>query len=327
MKTIRGGAAAEPESYHPEVLADEEPKYLRRQKPVEIRRRKFGRQSWVLYRRIFLGSVAAIAGGFLLYEAWHFVYYSPQVLLTRPEQIELTGNHFVGRDAVVQAFYADRGRSVVRVPLDERRSTLEALPWVQQASVERIWPNRIRVELAERRPVAFLRTGTELMLVDLDGAILERPAGETFHFPIVTGLSESQVQEERKRRMQTYDGFLRDLQLVRPGAPERVSEVDLADPKDLRAVLTGLGNRGGSDAVTVHFGDGDFTNKYRLLVEKFPEWQASTGRVESVDLRYQRQIVVNPETTAAEMKPAPRPAPAKPAARPSARSARKGKKH
>jgi cell division protein FtsQ len=327
VKTIRGGVAAEPESYRPEVLADEEPKYLRRQKPVEIRRRKFGRQSWAHYGRILVYSIGAIGGGFLLYEAWHFVYYSPQVLLARPEQIELRGNHFVGRDAVVQAFYVDRGRSVVRVPLDERRRTLEAMPWVQQASVERIWPNRIRVELAERRPAAFLRTGAELMLVDLDGVILERPAGEEFHFPIVTGLSESLPQEERKRRMQTYDEFLRDLQLVRAGAPERVSEVDLADPKDLRAVLTGLGNRGGSDAVTVHFGEGDFTNKYRLLVEKFPEWQASAGRVESVDLRYQRQIVVNPETTAAAMKPAPQPAPAKPAARPSARNAKKGKKH
>ncbi len=311
--------AAEPENYHPEVLADEEPKYLRRQKPLEIRRRKFGRQSWALYRRVLLGSVAAIAGGFVLYEAGQFLYSSPQVRLARPEQIELSGNHFVNRDAVVQAFFSDRGRSVVRVPLDERRRTLEAMPWVQQASVERIWPNRIRVELAERLPAAFLRNGTELMLVDLDGAILERPAGESFHFPVVTGLSESLPQEERSRRMRTYDQFLKELQLVRSAAADRVSEVDLADPKDLRAVLTGLGS---GPAVTVHFGDGDFTNKYRLLVENFAQWQATTGRVESVDLRYQRQIVVNPETTAAEAKPAPQSAPA----RPSARHAKQAKK-
>lgn len=324
MKSIRGGTAAEPENYHPEVLADEEPKYLRRQKPVEIRRRKFGRQSWALYRRIFLGSVATLAGSFVLYEGWRFVYYSPQVLLARPEQIEVTGNHFVSRDAVVQVFFADRGRSVLRVPLEERRRALEVMPWVRAASVARIWPNRVRVEFEERVPVAFLRSGTELMLVDLDGVILERPAGESFHFPIVTGLSESLPRDDRKRRMGVYDQFLKDLQLVRAGAAEKVSEVDLSDAKDLRAVLTGLGS---GSAVTVHFGEGDFANKYRLLVENFAQWQASAGRVESVDLRYQRQIVVNPETTAALAGPAPQPAASRSMTRPSARPAKKDKKH
>ena len=32
------------DAYPQEILADEEPKYLRRQKPLEIKRRKFGRK-------------------------------------------------------------------------------------------------------------------------------------------------------------------------------------------------------------------------------------------------------------------------------------------
>jgi len=34
-------AAAEADSYRRELIADDEPRYLRRQKPVEIRRKKF----------------------------------------------------------------------------------------------------------------------------------------------------------------------------------------------------------------------------------------------------------------------------------------------
>ncbi len=34
-------AAAEAGSYRPELIADDEPRYLRRQKPVDIRRKKF----------------------------------------------------------------------------------------------------------------------------------------------------------------------------------------------------------------------------------------------------------------------------------------------
>ncbi len=40
------------EAYPQEVLADEEPKYLRRQKPLEIKRRKFGRKAWRTYLRV-----------------------------------------------------------------------------------------------------------------------------------------------------------------------------------------------------------------------------------------------------------------------------------
>jgi len=39
-------SAAEQEAYRPELITDEEPRYLRRQKPVEIRRKKFGNKSW-----------------------------------------------------------------------------------------------------------------------------------------------------------------------------------------------------------------------------------------------------------------------------------------
>ena len=59
----RNAAAAEPSSIRPELLADEEPRYLRRQKPLEIRRRKFGRRSWPVYRRwLLVWTVVGAAG-------------------------------------------------------------------------------------------------------------------------------------------------------------------------------------------------------------------------------------------------------------------------
>ncbi len=297
--------ATELEARHPEVLAEDEPRYLRRQKPVEIRRRKFGRRSWQLYRRVLAGAAAALVGGWLLYETAQFFLYSPRVVLARPEQIELTGNQYVSRAAVLEKFIADRGHSVLRVPLAVRRKALEEIPWVEQATVERLLPNRIRVELLERTPVAFLRLGTELALVDGHGVILERPLKAEFRFPVVDGIAETMSREAREQRMKLYVQFLKDIVLVRPGAAERVSEVDLSDAKDLRATLAELraADPSAPRAVLVHFGDADFVNKYRLFVENIAQWRASAGRVDSVDLRFARQVVVNPEgkTTAARM--------------------------
>jgi cell division protein FtsQ len=303
LKAIeRGNAAAAAEPYRPELLADEEPRYLRRQKRLEIRRKKFGGRSWPFYRRVLVWTIAGAASVTVSVVAARFLLYSPQVLLLKSDQIDLLGNHIVSRESVLQPFAHDRNRSVLRIPLEARRSQLEQLPWVESASVERILPNRIRVELTERTPIAFLRNGNELALIDAHGVILNRPEGEDLHFPIVAGLPDSMPREEREKRIETYQEFLRDADLVRGGSSDRVSEIDLSNAKDLRVVMTGLASATDSQAVTIHFGNSDFTGKYRMVVENFAQWQANAGRVQSIDLQYSRQVVVNADSSATSAK-------------------------
>jgi len=302
QRNASASAAAEQEPYRPELVAEDEPRYLRRQKPVEIRRKKFSGKTGTYYRRVFLWILvgatvvsAAVATG-------RFLLYSPQMFLMKPDQIEVTGNHIVAREDVQKLFAHDRGRSVLRIPLDARRAQIQELPWVEEASVQRILPNHLRVLINERMPIAFFRNGTELTLIDAHGVLLDRPEGEDFHFPIVTGLSENLPREEREKRMQTYQEFMKDVDLVRPGSSDRVSELDLSNPRDLRVVLAGMGSGADAHAVTVHLGQNDFTGKYRMLVENFAQWQASSGPVHSIDLQYSRQVVVNPDTSASSGK-------------------------
>ncbi len=290
---------AEPEVYPPEALADEEPRYLRRQKPLEIRRRKFGRGNWSAYRRWFLTGAGIVAGGWLAYSGARFFLFSPRVALASEDQIEVTGNRYVSRAIVTGEFAPDFGRSVLQVPLEARRASLEAIPWIAQASVERALPNRLRVELAERVPVAFLRTGNQLMLVDESGVILDRPLEGDFHFPVATGFDETMPRPDREKRMRLFVQFMNEIDLSHPGASDQVSEVNVADAQDLRAALAGLPGLEDQAPIQVHFGDADFGNKYRLLLENIGQWRASAGRVESVDLRFTRQVVVNPEHDAA----------------------------
>jgi len=291
-------AAAEADSYRPELIADDEPRYLRRQKPVEIRRKKFSGRGWPFYRRLLIVTFAGVAGVTVAVYGMRFLLYSPTMLLLKPDQIELSGNRIVSREAVLQQFVHDRNRSVLRIPLDVRRSQLEQIPWVESASVQRILPNRLRIELMERTPVAFARNGNELALIDAHGVVLDRPRGEDLHFPIVTGVSEDLSRDQREKRMQTYEAFMKDVDLVRGGSSDRVSEIDLSNPKDLRVVMTGLASANDSQAVTIHFGSSEFTGKYKMLVDNFSQWQANAGHVQSIDLQYSRQVVVNPDPSA-----------------------------
>jgi len=297
MQRNSTAAAADQERYRPELTADDEPRYLRRQKPVEIRRKKFGGKGWLFYRRALVWTLGLAALVAFAVTAGRYLLYSPQVQLLKPDQIEVTGNRMVAREEILKLFTHDRSRSVLRVPLDARRAQIQELPWVEEASVQRILPNHLRIFITERTPVAFFRNGTELTLIDALGVLLERPAGEDFHFPIITGLSESVPREEREKRVQSYLEFMKDIDLVRPGSSERVSEVELGNPRDLQAVLSGLGSGEEAHAIPVHFGQNDFTGKYRMLVENFAQWQASAGQVRSIDLQYSRQVVVNPDTS------------------------------
>jgi len=298
MQRNATAAAEAGERYRPELIGDDEPRYLRRQKPVEIRRRKLSGHGWTFYRRVLLSTATGAAITVGAYHGTRFLLYAPSMLLLRPEQIELTGNHVVTREAVLKQFVEDRNRSVLRMSLDLRRSQLEQIPWIESATVERILPNRIRIELTERTPIAFVRNGDEVALIDPHGVILDRPRDADFQFPIVSGVSEDLPRDQREKRIELYQEFMKDIELVRGGSSENVSEVDLSVPRDVRVVMTGLASPTDPQAVTVHFGSGDFSGKYKMLVDNFAQWQAHTGHVQSIDLQYARQVVVNPDSSA-----------------------------
>ena len=218
MQRNASAAAAEQEAYRPELVTDEEPKYLRRQKPVEIRRKKLSGRGWSFYRRAFVWTVVGAATITATVFAVRYALYSPQMLLLKPDQIDVGGNHIVAKEEIQKLFVGDRNKSVLRIPLDARRSQIQEVAWVDSASVQRILPNRVRVEITERTPVAFFRNGSELTLIDAHGVLLDRPEGEDFHFPIVTGMSENLARDEREKRMQTYQEFMKDIDLVKPGS-------------------------------------------------------------------------------------------------------------
>jgi len=258
-------------------------------------------------------AVVGVAGAGLAYACAHFLLHSPEMALMQPEQVEIFGNRTVTHASVLDVFRSDRGRSILRIPLGERRQQIESIPWVEQATVRRALPHTIQVNIVERTPIAFLRDGSDMSLIDSHGVIFDRPLQGRFHFPVVTGIGSDMTPDQREKRMQLFAGFIQQLGSARAGAVEQVSEVDLSDEHDLRASLSGLqsvaaplpasgtGNSpavsGGSDApVLVHFGDGDFDSKYETLVDKMAQWSASAGKVESVDLRFSGEAVVNSDT-------------------------------
>jgi cell division protein FtsQ len=82
---------------------------------------------------------------------------------------------------VVTATGIRAGRPMVDVDVRGAERAVDALPWVQHATVHRQWPGRVRVVVTERRPVAVTGAGDGASaLVDASGRVLaevEAPPG------------------------------------------------------------------------------------------------------------------------------------------------------
>ena len=121
---------------------------------------------------------------------------------------------------------------------------------------------------------------------------------ESFDFPVLYGLEAIHSIDDRRARIDLYREFMRQLGDEAPRAGWMISEVYLADAEDLKALLIN-----GQQTVQVHFGQKDFLPRFRSFLALLPEIQKSNDKIDSVDLRYRNQIVVDPMTSGPASKP------------------------
>lgn len=281
--------------------AQEESPYLRRQKSIHVRRSRISPRVRVALFVIGVLVPVGLAG----YGLATFALTSPLFVLASPEDIVVEGNHVVAREEVLGALdmpltgNIKTGTNIFRMSLDVKRRAVESLTWVHAASVTRLLPHGLLVHITERTPVAYANDGGRVSLVDDEGALLDKPENGVFDFPVVYGVASLASLDERRARLALYLEFMRELGQESPQAGWVISEVYLTDAEDLKALLVN-----GQQTVQVHFGQKDFLQRFRNFLTLLPEIQKSNDKLDSVDLRYRNQIVVDPQTSAPAADPA-----------------------
>lgn len=244
--------------------------------------------------RIFLGLVAllvvaALVFSYLMVE--HFLQRDARFRIAGTSNIEATGLTQVSRAEMLPVFGEDIGKNIFFIHLSERRKQLEQIPWVQRATVMRLLPHQIRVNIVERTPIAFVRQGQQIGLVDADGVLLSMPAaGMTQHnysFPVLTGIDARDPQPSRRARMAVYQRLIGELDSTGQHLSEQISEIDLTDPEDARVLMP---EQGGD--ILAHFGDEQFLARYQRYKAHIAEWRQQYPRLAVVDLRYEEQVVL-----------------------------------
>jgi cell division protein FtsQ len=220
-----------------------------------------------------------------------YLLHDERFVIPSSASIEFEGNSHVTRAQLLGIFGGDVERNIFTVSLEQRRAELEKLPWVAHATVMRLLPNRMRVSVVERTPVAFVRQGSHIGLVDVNGVLLTMPvdaqAKEHYSFPVVTGISGSDPVSTRSARMKIFERFTSELDGSGEKISEELSEVDLSNPEDVQALIPDH-----SMEILVHFGEDNFLERYRRFKEHLQEWRTLYPKLSSVDMRYEQQVVL-----------------------------------
>jgi cell division septal protein FtsQ len=180
---------------------------------------------------------------------------------------------------------------VWRADLSAISAELGRLPGVRRAIVTRVLPDRLRVRVTERVPVAVVHTSAgHFVWVDDEGVAMEemKPAD---HMPpfFIRGWNEDGSEDARKEnleRVQKYLEIAREWEAT--GLSERVSEVNLIDVRDVRAQLAGNDSQ-----IEVRLGAQTLGKRLQMALDVLDEYKHTPrgSFITYVDLQGDRVIV------------------------------------
>ncbi len=269
---------------------DEESPFLRGQKRVSARRSSLPKKTANRLLWAMVAAAVVCAAGLAAAALYHYGEHSWRFRVESSDNIEVTGMQNVTQAQVMEVMGADIGRNIFFVPLAQQKAQLEQIPWVESASVMRFVPNRLKVEIHERMPVAFARVGPRMALIDAGGTLMELSPKHRYSFPVILGMNPGEPLSTRAPRMKIYSEMVRELESGGAHYSQDLSEVDLTDLEDVKVRV----NDAAGD-VLIHLGSSDYLRRYKIYVTHAQGWRQQFQRLESVDLRYDNQIIVNPD--------------------------------
>jgi cell division septal protein FtsQ len=251
--------------------------FRRRQAPP--RRRK--RSLWLALARPLGTALALIAlpGGLI---AW--VLTSSRFSL---HELAVEGTHRVAAEHVRRSLAPLRGENLVRLPLARVEALLATQPWIESVEIEKILPDRVRVSVRERRPVALLAgPGGTLSWADAKGyPIAPAIPGENREGFLVVDLAGAAPAAPAALAKALEAAA--ELKKVNPDWASSLTRVDVLGDEDLRLHLKDL-------PFPLLVRRADLVSKVHRFEALLPELGRRYTALQAVDLRFARRIIIQP---------------------------------
>lgn len=203
------------------------------------------------------------------------------------DSIEVSGTRRTTPESVRAALATFHGKNLADLDLAAVAAAAGNDPWVKSASVKRVLPGSLRVEVVERTPAALAIVRGVAHVVD-DGGFVMGPAGPdlAFDLPVLTGLERA---DDAALREQLARGvtLLAELRAKRPALVGVLSELDLSTPDRVTA-------RTAPGEPTLLLDPDHVDRNIDAYLSLRPLIARNVGPAETVDLRWSRRIGVLP---------------------------------
>jgi cell division septal protein FtsQ len=229
---------------------------------------------------VSLGLVAVPAG----LVAW--VVTSPRFDL-RQVAVE-AGTPRVPAAALREAMAPFQGENLVLLPLGSVEAAIRRNPWVDTVEIEKELPDRLRIEVTERRPVALLERGSRLVYADEEGRPIA-PVGDVE----AARRAKLVVVSFAYRQLSASDGVEGALEVagelgrVQPDWAAALTRIEVLGEQDFRLHTSAL-------RFPLLVTRGQVGPKAERLKTLLPELDRRYPAIQAVDLRFSRRIVVQP---------------------------------
>jgi cell division protein FtsQ len=129
--------------------------------------------------------VAIIVGAVVLVVGAIAVVASP---IFDVSDVRVQGAVYTDAEVLTEVIDSLKGEPVLLVDTQKAERTLEAVPWVERATVVTDFPHTVLIDIRERRPVAtFQGSDQQFRVIDAQGRVLDVIGGQPFAYPLITG--------------------------------------------------------------------------------------------------------------------------------------------
>ncbi len=136
------------------------------------------------------------------------------------------------------------GTNILSLDLDAIAARVVEDDWVARASVVRVLPDSLEVEVTEHEPRAVLLLGGRLLLVDAEGQPFKAlDSGERGQLPVITGFDDAQWLGRPEAVREHVQRGIDALEAYQAKRRPRLSEVNLGDAGELTLYTARMGTQ------------------------------------------------------------------------------------
>lgn len=104
------------------------------------------------------------------------------------DEVLVNGRQNTTKTSLLEALNVKLGEPILGLDLDLIQGRVVTLPWVKTAQIQRQLPDKVLINLEERRPTGRWQRNGRLTLIDEDGVTIRKLSGDLFqHLPIIIG--------------------------------------------------------------------------------------------------------------------------------------------